>query len=187
MKKVIISLSVLLLLLLIGGMMTGFSFLKKPYEIRITQAEIKKQLEKQFPLEKTHLLFFKLTYSNPELELLPGVNRVRVGLDTTFNLNIQKQSDVIKGGLTATGKIRYDQERQTFHLDQMELERVSIAGVPEKWEKKVKGVSEEVVQTYLKYFPVYELKDRSMKERVAKAVFKGLIIEDKEVIISLGL
>lgn len=40
---------------------------KPPIEIRITEEQIQTRLEKQFPYEKRHLLFFKTVLSEPQV------------------------------------------------------------------------------------------------------------------------
>jgi len=183
MKKLIIP-AVVLLILVIGAF---FFFKGKTREIIITQAQLEQKLSEKFPYTKKFLLLFELTYSNPKLSLLEGSDKIRVGLDAAINLLIDKEGKDLNGGITVLAELRYDRENQAFHLDNAELERLDIDGIPEKWEERVMKLSTEAANLYFKNHPVYELEHRNFKESVAKILLKNFEIRDEIVVVTVGL
>ena len=112
MKKVIIA--ALVLLLLLAG---GFLYVRnKQYNVVITQQQIDDALRAKFPVTKTHLLIFRITYSNPHLTLLPDSNRIQVGLDAELNIKLLSESKKLGGTALVTSALAYRNDTKQFFL-----------------------------------------------------------------------
>lgn len=183
MKKLLI-----VIISLIVICIAGFLFLRgKTTEIVITEKQIEEKLADKFPYEKTYLLVLKLTYNNPQFDLLEEQNKIRVGMDTMLNLKLGEESEPLNGGITVLCDLIYDKDEQAFYLNNAELERLDISGIPEKWEEKVKKYAPLAVNAYFENHPVYELKGRNTKESIAKALLKDVVIKEEGIHVSLGL
>lgn len=178
----------IVLALVLAGLVAGFFILKGGRQrVVITQAQIDQALQKRFPQTKPYLLIFDVTYSNPEVTLLPDSQRVRVGLDTELNLKLGVEKKRLGGGATLTAALNYRPETQEFFLTDPKFERLEIQGIPPKYLETVSTVAAKAAREYVERFPIYTLKATDGKTSAAKLLLKGVDVRDREVVVSLGL
>ncbi|MBK1831674.1 DUF1439 domain-containing protein [Verrucomicrobiaceae bacterium R5-34] len=184
MKRALIIAGMLTLIAVIGG----YAYFKgKRYQIAITQQQIDRTLAKQFPVKKSALLIFQLTYSNPQVTLLAENHRIQVGLDASLNVKINDEAKNLGGGVTVTSSLRYDQNTQAFYLTDTTFDRFEIDGVPEKYRKTVLKLAAEYAAEQLEQYPVYTLKATDAKKTAAKLLLKNVEIDQQTVVVTLGL
>ena len=123
MKRAVLFIAILLVLLLAGAFLY---FRNKQYEVVITQRQIDDALQEKFPVTKTHLLIFRLTYSNPHLTLLPESNRIEVGLDAKVNIKLLNESKELGGTAIVTAGLAYRNETKQFFLSNPEINKLTI-------------------------------------------------------------
>jgi hypothetical protein len=175
----------IVLLAALGG--TYSYFVGKRYHITMTQQQIDDELEKRFPLTKKHLLIFQATYSNPKVTLLPGTNRVQVGMDAVLNMKIGKEPKALGGTILLTAGFEYRPSTHQFFLTSAELDHLAIEGIPLEYVGLVTKFSAEAVSEHLAKYPVYTLKAKDAKTATVKLLLKDVQVTQKEVIVTLGL
>ena len=74
---------IIILFVIVVLIISGLLIFRKGLTITLSEKEIQDSVNNNFPMEKTHLKFFKIMYSNPIIELLDDSNRVRIGLTAT--------------------------------------------------------------------------------------------------------
>ena len=184
MKNRLIVLTVAVLAFL-GG---GFVFLKdKTLEIDIPQDKIDAALSEKFPVKKEYLLLFNIEYKNPQVTLLEEDDKVRVGLDAMLQIRLPGESKELVGGATLTCGLRYEPETKEFYLDEAKFDRLEIEGIPEKYLDKVSEVASIAATEFVERWPVYRLEGEDLKMSTAKLLLQGLEVENKTLIVTLGL
>lgn len=183
MKKIIIT--ALVLVLGLAGALLYFH--NKQYNVIITQQQIDDALQKKFPVTKTHLLIFRITYSNPHLTLLPESNRIEVGLDAEVNIKILNESKKLGGTVLVTSALAYRNETKQFFLSSPEINKVAIQGIPQQYLDKVTDFASNAAREYLQEFPVYTLTAKDTKTAAAKLLLKDVQVKSSEIHVTLGL
>ena len=184
MKKALTIAAIVLVLAFAGA----FIYLKgKRYEIVIPQEKIDASLAKRFPASKSYLLIFTITYSNPQVTLLPGENRVQVGLDATLDLRLTDESKNLGGGATVTAGVRYDNENQEFYLDKAHFDRLEIQGVPEELLEKVTEYASKTAREFIETKPIYRLEAKDAKTTAVKMLLKDFEVREQAIYVTLGI
>lgn len=183
--KRVATITIVLLALALGG--TLFYLKGKRYEVVITQAQIDKALKERFPVSKHYLLVFAITYSNPQLNLLPGTNRIQVGLDAQLNFRMPSEEKKLGGGATLTSSVSYKSETQQFFLSDVQFERLEVQGIPPKYLDKVMAVASQTAREYVEKQPIYTLRADDVGTTAAKLLLKEVHVKDSEVHLLLGL
>ena len=183
MKKILIGFLVLVLVL--GGAL--LYLYKKQYTVIITQEQINNALIKKFPVTKTYLLIFRITYSNPHLTLLPESNRIEVGLDAEVSIKILGESKKFDGTVLVNSGIAYRNENQQFFLSNPEIKKLEIQGMPQQYIEKVTGFASKAASEYLQEVPVYTLRAKDAKTAVSKLLLKDVQVKSNELHVTLGL
>ena len=180
-----ISIALVILIAAVAGL---FFFLKgKHLTIAIPQSAIDSALAERFPDSKTYLLVFTITYSNPEVTLLEGENRVQVGLDATLKFKLNDDPLELTGGATVISGIRYEAENHAIYLDDAKFDRLEIEGIPEKYLDKVTEIATIAAREFIESRPIYRLEAKDAKTAAAKMLLKDFKVKDQAVHVSLGI
>ena len=184
MKRKIILLVCILVAVLVGVLL----YLKgKRYDVTITQKQIDDALQAKFPVSKSHLVIFEVTYSNPRVTLLPGTNRIEVGMDAVLNIKLRDEPKRLGGTATATTGISYRSETHEFFLSDPEITKLAVQGIPQAYVDKVTRFASSAAREYLQKFPIYALKATDAKTTAAKLLLKDVQVKSNEVHAILGL
>jgi uncharacterized protein DUF1439 len=184
MKRIIFFVALFFVLAVAGAFVY---FLNQRYEITITQKQIDDVLQARFPVTKTYLLIFRITYSNPHLTLLPNFNRIQVGLDAELNIKAFNESKSLGGAVLVTSALFYRNEKKQFFLSNAEINKLSIQGIPQQHLDKVTAFATSAAREYLQEFPIYTLKATDAKSSAAKLLLKEVRVTGSEVHVTLGL
>lgn len=174
--------------LLVLGLGTAFVALRgHRFTVALTESQIQQRLDAIFPIDKSYLVIFDLTLSNPQVTLEDGADRLSFGLDTTLNLNLSGRKRTLTGSGTITAGLRYDPRQHAFFLDDPEIERLEILGIPIKYVDKVNQLARKLAAERIRGRPIYTLKPHEIKQAVARTVLKDVVVEDGKLVITLGL
>ena len=184
MKRRVVTFLTVLALLVAGT----FVYLKgKRYEIILTQQQIDSSLSERFPLTKKHLFIFILTYSNPQISLLEDNDKVQVGMDVSLAIRLNDETEDLGGGCTVTSNIRYDADTQSFYLDDAQIDRLEIQGVPAKYLDQVTQIASDAAKEFIESKPIYRLEAKDAKTIAAKMLLKEVEVTGQELHITLGI
>jgi hypothetical protein len=157
------------------------------HRLRFSQQQLQQKLAAKLPLTKTYLAIFDVTLDRPRVVLKEGSDRVNAGLDVTLNIRLGNQAQPLGGSLDASGGIRYVPERGELFLTDPVIERSSLQGLPEKYAEKLNGVLARVLADYYADHPIYRLSTDDPKQAAVRWVLKQVVVEDGELVVTLGL
>jgi len=184
MKK--IALIFITLVLLVGGSVY-FYFFDNEYIIRINETQIREKLQSKLPLTKRYFLIVELTLDNPRVSLKNGSSRVYAGLDAILNIKINQHPEPLGGTIDISSGVRYITETGEFFLADLKIESLQIQGIPEKFQSKVNQAISVALTEYLQKNPIYTLKRTDLKKATVRAVLKRVSVENRELVIVLGI
>lgn len=160
---------------------------KLRHEIKITNEQIAKQLEKRFPITKTYLLIFDLTIENPSVMLKENSDRVTTQLEFQINITGQSDQQLLRGSGTATSGIAFDKKSGELYLTESTIDSLDTEGIPEAYRQQTNEVLGMALKEYLDNFPIYTLKAADVKTAIAKLFVKSVIIRDGVLVVTLGV
>jgi len=184
MKKVLIPLVITSLIVIAG---TFFYFSGKEYVVRIPESQIQQKMADKLPLSKSYFFIFRVELSNPRVELTNGSERVHAGLDIVLNIKLGSEEKPLGGSLDVSGCIKYESKEGQFYLTDPRIEDLSIQGIPKKHISKATQVLEKALADYYSSHPIYKLKAGDVKQAAAKLVLKNVMVENQELLITLGI
>ena len=183
-KKVAIIATVLVVFSLVGAY---YYFSGKEYVLQLSESEIKTKLEEKMPFKKTYFFIFQITLNNPRVHLLKGSNEVKAGLDVIFNIKLNKNPKPLGGTVDITSGVSYLPEKGEFFLTNPKVENLTVQGLDSKYTDKANKALSKALAEYYKKHPIYRLSRTDAKQAMAKMVLKDVIIENKHLVIKLGI
>jgi hypothetical protein len=171
--------------LLVAVLAAYLYFRNEVYTVVMTQAELQQRADAMFPLRKAYLGLFEIEYANPTIELDPRTNRVRASVDAVTLFTVEGRK--FTGSATASGSLRYDNQTGAFFLDHITVERMALGGIPDRYVNKLDGLASALLTGHYQQHPIYALHDDRLKQRLAKALLKSVVVRDGAVIATLGL
>jgi hypothetical protein len=185
MKKRIVTIFILLVVAFVGGGYYYFS--GREYVFRFSENQIREKLSTKLPLTKAYLLIFEVTLDNPRVSLLDKSKRVNAGLDVVLNVRIGNEPRPLGGTIDASGEIKYVQATGEFFLTDPVIERLAVQGIPDAYAGKVSSALTKAVAAYYADHPIYSLRATDAKHAAARLVLKNVVVENHELVVTLGL
>ncbi len=182
-KSLLVAVSVIAILAL--GAYSYFS--GKEYVVRMSEAEIREKLGEKLPLTKSYFLIIQITLQNPRVFLEDGAKRVSAGVDVLLNITVDKNPKPLGGTVDVSGGVSYKADKGEFFLTTPEIESLEIQGIPDKYLTKVNQALTKALSKYYEENPIYTLRSTDAKQAVARMVLKDVVIENKELVITLGI
>ena len=166
---------------------TYFYFSGKEYVVRITETEIKEKLDEKLPLTKSFLFIIQITLKNPRVLLENGSKRISAGLDVLLNITVNKNPKPLGGTVDVSGGVQYLADKGELFLTNPVIENFVIQGIPDKHLYKVNKALTTALAKYYKENPIYTLRATDVKQAAARMVLKDVIVENKELVVTLGI
>ncbi|CAA0117703.1 Uncharacterised protein [BD1-7 clade bacterium] len=157
----------------------------KEYLVELSEEELHQKFKESVPYKKNYLFVIDVFLKNPRLELLEENNRVKVGLDVTFNIIVNDQP--FGGSLDVSGGVKYSNKNGGFYLDSPAIEQLDVTGVPPEYTDQASKYLEAAVKSYYEDRPIYVLSSFKSDEALAKMVLKSVEVKDKKLLLQLGL
>ena len=184
MKKKAIIVGVVLLVVTASAY---FYFAGKEYVIRFSESDIQNTLEKSLPLTKTYLFIIQVTLENPRVQLENGASRVNAGLDVVFNITVGQNLEPLGGSVDLSGGVRYVSETGQFFLTDPIIEHLQIQGVPDLYTEKINSALSKALSEHYSENPINTLSTLDAKQATVRLVLKKIIVENQELVITLGV
>jgi hypothetical protein len=166
---------------------TYFYFSGKEYVVRMSESEIREKLDEKLPLTKSYFLIIHITLKNPRVLLENGTKRVNAGLDVLLNITIGKNTKPLGGTIDVSGGVRYLAENGEFFLTNPVIENLGVQGIPDKYLLKVNKALTQALAKYYEENPIYTLRATDVKKAAARMVLKDVVVENKELVVTLGI
>lgn len=184
MKKIILILVAIILFL---GVAAVIYFSGKEYTLHISENEIKEKISEKLPITKKYFFIFNITLDNARVILEEKSNRIKAGTDVLLNIKLGKKGIPIRGTVDLSGLLRYEKEGGDFYLNDIIIDNLDLQGIPEKYLDKSKKVVTKALSEYYLTHPIYTLKSGDTKQAAAKMILKSAIVENKELVVTLGI
>lgn len=180
---------------IIGGLVVLFVVLAsayvyfsgKEYTVKISESDIQQQLAEKMPISESYLVFLRATLDNPRVKLEKGSNRVNAGLDIVLSLKLADVEKPFGGSLDVSGGIRYEVKDKSFYLTDPKIENLSVQGFPDKYLSQATVLIEKFLAKHYQTHPIYTLKSTDAKQKALQLVLKDVIVEDKYLVITMGI
>lgn len=156
---------------------------KQELTVTLTQEDLQQRLESHFPIERSALLT-TVSLSNPRVLLRDGSDRISLTLNSEIKVPLLT---ALHGTATASGVPRYDPSAKAFFLDQVTVDALQVPGLTPEHEPAARVALSKVAAEVLATKPVYELRDRNLKEAGAAFVLLRVRIQNAALEAHLGL
>lgn len=179
-----------ILLLVVAGAWSAYHFLFNDGTIRvtITRDRIDEALEKKFPKQDTYAKVIHVHYENPVVDFVPGEERITVSIDVRAELGLQRVlSKSYTGSATITTSLGYNPASNRFLLINPHLDELDLPGLSSQHLDLVKEGMNLATVLWFDDIPVYRIKDRKLKDRVARHVLREVRIKNNRIIAVLGM
>ncbi|MDH3974548.1 MAG: DUF1439 domain-containing protein [Deltaproteobacteria bacterium] len=153
----------------------------------MSESDIREKLDKKLPLTKSYFFIIQITLQNPRILLENGTKRVNAGLDVLLNIKIDKNPKPLGGSVDVSGGVRYLAEKGEFYLTDPVIESLGVQGIPDKYMQKVNKALTKALAKYYDENPIYTLNLGDGKQAVARMVLKDVVVENKELVVTLGI
>lgn len=161
-------------------------FKGRAYTVHIERAEIQSALDARLPYSKNFLIVFTLTVNDVDVILADGADRIGV----TCNMNVRIPGEggniSVPGTVTADAGIRYEPDEYCFYLVDPVIRDAAIQGIPPHLAKQVSGVATLAVRHLANTVPIYRIKDKNLKSKLARAILKEVRIVNGRLEVKLG-
>ncbi|MBU2883364.1 DUF1439 domain-containing protein [Psychrosphaera sp. B3R10] len=149
----------------------------------IQQSEIQQKLDQMMPLERTKY-FVKVKISDPKIALKSGQDALYIEATITAS----GPGGLGGSGLVGvTGDVEYRTKEGAFYLQNPKVAKLAFNDVPTAIQPKIKKSVEKLVAKALKKYPIYQLDDTDMKQKLAKSTIKSIKVIDEAVEVELSL
>ena len=178
-RRILIS---LLAITALGG--CGY-FLAQRYgdnlSIELTEQELQTRLAARFPIQNCALIIVCLDITSPQLKLTEGSDRIALSADLSATLGNRRYP----GTLAFSGKVRYVAADGNFFLDDIEIERFELTGVPAKYTDVLRSTGPTMLRSVLATRPIHTLKGDTAKERLTRAAVGDIRVVNGKLRVSM--
>ena len=164
-----------------------FYFAGKEYVFRFSETDIEETLEKSLPITKTYLFIIQVALEDPRVRLENGSSRVNAGLDIVLNITVDQNPEPLGGSVDVSGGVRYVSETGEFFLTDPNIEHLQIRGISDGYSEKVNSALTKALAEYYSENPIYTLNAFDAKQATVRMVLKNVIVENQELVITLGV
>lgn len=147
-------------LLAISGC-AGVNRLMGERTIEISQEQLLSKLAQQFPLRHQLLDVIDVTAQSPRLTLQPQANRVLADVDLTATDRLFGSTH--QGSLWLSFGLRYEPRDQTIRLAQLTIDRVSLQGLPERYQRQLTQLGAWLAEGQLQDHVVHRLSTEDLR------------------------
>ncbi len=156
------------------------------YVVELTEDQLQTGVNAIFPVEKPYLLLLTLTLSDPQVRLIEGADRISFSTRATLNLRVEGQEKSLGGQGTVTTGLRYHPENYSFYLDDPQLEKLEVQGLPVKYVGLVNDLARKLAAERISSTRIYTLRPTDLKRSTARLILKGLTVRNQRLVVELG-
>ena len=157
------------------------SSLSSAYEVIVTESQIQQNITSRMPLTRQGKMM-SVTLDNTVVDLLGNGNRVRIQSDIALLTTIGLQS---RGNLTAEGDVRFDDDSDSFFIDNPQVIDLNIDGVPAAYKPSVIQLAQQTLAPAFSGQAVYVLKDDGT-QALARMLLRTMTIDEHQVVLDFS-
>ena len=159
--------------LVITVWLSGCANLVGPRLITLTEADLSRQIEKQFPLERSLLGALSIRVEAPRVSLLPDSNRIATELD--FSGSLARSARSSRGQIVLDYALRYDEPSKSVRLTQVRLKRLQFDGLRDQPKAAVDKFGALLAEQLLQDLTVYRFKPEDLRTAEGKGLRPGAV------------
>lgn len=144
--------------------------------IELTEQELQTRLAARFPIQNCALIIVCIDITSPQLKLVEGSDRIALAAELSATVGQRRYPGV----LAFSGKVRYLAQDGNFFLDDIEIDRLDLTGVPTQYTEILRSRGPSVLRGVLASKPIYTLKaDTTQQQLIRLAVRDVRVVNGK--------
>jgi hypothetical protein len=151
------------------------------YTVEISEQELQEKLVAMMPLKKKAFIV-DVVISKPVINLLKTTNKIAITADLDFSAGSKLKGH---GTTQIEGSLIYNSAKGTFHISKANIVSLNVDNLLKKYQSPVKKLAQKAIRNLLTVYPVYTLKDDSLRDSMAKAVLSSVDVENETLILTL--
>lgn len=171
-----------LLLTLAGGY---FACKGRTYTFYITEQDIQQAADTRIPYQKGYMVL-AIRATGVEIDLAEGSDRIGVSLDFELQAGIGEMTRTYTGRIKGSSAIAYQQESYSVHLVDPAIDEVRIEALPDIYSQPLTRLALQVIQRVADRRPIHQIKDQSLRDKLARAFLKQATITNGRLAVTLG-
>ena len=172
------------LLIVVAVAASGFFFLRHGYIYEVSQADIQRRIDSQFPVEKC-VLVFCIELNEPFVRLTDSQTRIEFGSKALMEVAFRDEQ--YDGNAGFSGELSYVRNQSAFYLNNSRLEYLKVNGVSKRHKKNLDELAALLVADYLRANPVYSFKNTALELVAPWLELKEITVRDGVLRLRLGL
>lgn len=146
-----------------------------PRTVEISRDQLLTKIGQQFPMRNQVLDLFEVTAAAPRLTLQPDNNRVLADIDLGARDRLFQKN--YQGSLWLSFGLRYEPRDQTIRLQQVAIDKISLAQLPASYERHLTKLGSWLVEDRLQNFVVHRLSADDLRQ----AERRGFTVSDIKI------
>lgn len=155
------------------GVLAGCASVVSPRTITLTEADVARQIAKQYPLERRLLNELTVRVEAPRVKLLSDSNRIATEFD--FSGSLDRSGKGSRGTIALDYALRYDEAAQAVRMTQLRVEKVQIDNLGDKPKAVVEKFGALLAEQLLNDIAIYRFKPEDLKTAEGKGYKPGSV------------
>ena len=153
--------------------LVGCASVVAPRVITLSEADLSRQIERQFPLERSLLGALTIRVETPRVRLLPEANRIGTELD--FSGSVARSARTSRGQIALDYALRYDEPSKSVRLTQVRVMRLQFDGLRDQPKAAVDKFGALLAEQLLHDLPLYRFKPEDLKNAEGRGLRPGSV------------
>ena len=154
-------------------MVAGCASVLGPRTVLISEADVARQIAKQYPLERKLLGELTVRVEAPRVKLLSETNRIATELD--FSGSLDRSGKGSRGTLALDYALRYDEAAQAVRMTQVRVAKVQIDSLGDRPKAVVEKFGALLAEQLLNDIAIYRFKPEDLKTAEGKGYKPGAV------------
>ena len=148
--------------------------------IELTEQELQTRLAARFPIQNCSLVIVCIDITSPQLKLVEDSDRISLSADIAATV-VQRR---YVGALAFSGKVRCVAQEGEFFLDDIEIQRLNLDGVPANYTEMLRSRGPAVLRGVLATKPIYTLKADNAQQRLTRLAVRDVRVVNGKLRVS---
>ena len=148
--------------------------------IELTEQDLQTRLAARFPIQNCALVVACIDITSPKLKLVEDSDRISLSADIAATVLQRRYAGV----LAFSGRVRYVAKEGEFFLEDIEIQRLDLDGVPASYTEMLRSRGPAVLRGVLATKPIYTLKADTAQQRLARLAVRDVRVVNGKLRVS---
>ena len=148
--------------------------------IELTEQELQTRLAARFPIQNCALIIACIDITSPQVKLVEDADRIALSADLSATVAQRRYV----GKLAFSGRVRYVVQDGEFFLDDIEISRLDLDGVPQKYTEILRNTGPAALRSVLSTRPIYTLKSDTAQQRLTRLAVRDVRVVNGKLRVS---